>query len=274
MTAPDHARGEGFRSYDRLLSALFGIDRSLFGGWYRVVGDKFRQPLEVAPELLGEPGLRFLGDLTTSAPYELRLAAVMTLRDIAAGRNHAHRFRAQAAALLADVLRRDSEVLIRLDAVRPFEASEVAALSATGRETAAWWMGQRQAAHQATVLISESESVLGYLMERVLTTCGWRTVFRCEEPEETLEPAGKLQPALVITDLAKPRMWGDEMAQALKSSPRTRHIPLLLVTAQASDRIARAMATGHFKAALAKPFLLRELTGTVEMVCAGTMPSD
>jgi signal transduction histidine kinase len=71
-------------------------------------------------------------------------------------------------------------------------------------------------------------------------------------------------PSLVITDLMMPTMDGLELTRRLRADERTRHIPIVMLTARADldDRLA-GLDTG-VNAYLAKPFSPRELLCTVQ----------
>jgi signal transduction histidine kinase len=81
--------------------------------------------------------------------------------------------------------------------------------------------------------------------------------------EKGVELATRDLPSLIITDLMMPQVDGLELTRRLRADPRTRHIPIVMLTARADleDRIA-GLETG-VNAYLAKPFSARELLSTV-----------
>jgi signal transduction histidine kinase len=74
-----------------------------------------------------------------------------------------------------------------------------------------------------------------------------------------LELVRREQPSLVVTDLMMPVMDGYELTRRLRDDPRTRHIPVLMLTArgEVDDRV-KGIETG-VSAYLTKPFNPREL---------------
>ncbi|MFL5270991.1 MAG: ATP-binding protein, partial [Anaeromyxobacteraceae bacterium] len=74
-----------------------------------------------------------------------------------------------------------------------------------------------------------------------------------------LELALRERPTLVITDLMMPLMDGNELTRRLREDPRTRHTPILMLTARGDveDRV-RGLDTGA-SAYLTKPFSPKEL---------------
>jgi signal transduction histidine kinase len=74
-----------------------------------------------------------------------------------------------------------------------------------------------------------------------------------------LEMATRELPSLVVTDLMMPGIDGLELTQRLRDDPRTRHIPVLMLTARgALDDRVKGIETGA-SAYLTKPFSPREL---------------
>lgn len=78
-----------------------------------------------------------------------------------------------------------------------------------------------------------------------------------------LELALKHQPTVIITDLMMPEIDGLELTRRLRTDPKTKHIPIVMLTARGDvqDRIA-GLETG-VNAYLAKPFSTKELVTTV-----------
>ena len=78
-----------------------------------------------------------------------------------------------------------------------------------------------------------------------------------------LELAAREVPSLIITDLMMPEVDGLELTRHLRADTRTRHIPIVMLTARADleDRVS-ALDTG-VNAYLGKPFAARELLSTI-----------
>jgi len=78
-----------------------------------------------------------------------------------------------------------------------------------------------------------------------------------------LELALKHQPTVIITDLMMPEIDGLELTRRLRTNPKTKHIPIVMLTARGDvqDRVA-GLETG-VNAYLSKPFSTKELVTTV-----------
>ncbi len=84
-------------------------------------------------------------------------------------------------------------------------------------------------------------------------------VEEAQDGEEGLRIAFELVPDIVICDLMMPRLNGFGFCQALKTEPRTKHIPVVMLTAKATleDRLeGLALGADDY---LAKPFSSNEL---------------
>lgn len=67
-------------------------------------------------------------------------------------------------------------------------------------------------------------------------------------------------PDILVTDLQMPRMDGFRLSQKLRDDPRTRHLPILMLTAKGFEAAHRQMAADcGVLAVLPKPFSPREL---------------
>jgi signal transduction histidine kinase len=83
-----------------------------------------------------------------------------------------------------------------------------------------------------------------------------------------LEMAVRERPSLVVTDLMMPGMDGFELTRCLRGDERSRHIPVLMLTArgEVDDRV-RGLETG-VSAYLTKPFSPRELVTCARQLVA------
>ena len=80
---------------------------------------------------------------------------------------------------------------------------------------------------------------------------------------QALDQAARVMPTVIVTDLAMPKLNGWDMVRRLKGDPRTRHVPVLAVTAHAligeAERARAAGCDGY----LSKPCLPEELARAI-----------
>lgn len=90
-------------------------------------------------------------------------------------------------------------------------------------------MGTEPRAEDPLVLIVEDDLSTRMMYRDYLSLSGFRTA-DAHNGFQALEKARLLQPNAVVTDLAVPGMDGFEFCRALRTSDRTRTIPILAVT--------------------------------------------
>lgn len=88
-------------------------------------------------------------------------------------------------------------------------------------------------------------------------------IFTAPDGKRGLELALREAPHLIITDLMMPEMDGYELARALRANEKTRHVPIVMLTARGEiDDKVRGLESG-VNAYLTKPFAARELLAMV-----------
>jgi putative two-component system response regulator len=89
-----------------------------------------------------------------------------------------------------------------------------------------------------TILVADDEASNRELLEELLTTQGFRVV-TVADGSEILFQLGRVPTDLVLLDVMMPRMSGFEVCRAIKASPDTYLIPVILITALSGkeDRI-------------------------------------
>jgi two-component system phosphate regulon response regulator PhoB len=109
-----------------------------------------------------------------------------------------------------------------------------------------------------TVLIVDDEPDLLSVLDFNFKGAGFETVV-APRGEEALRLAGQRLPDLVVLDLMLPDLPGTEVCRRLKSDPRTREVPVIMLTAR-GDEVDRVV--GFEVGAddyVTKPFSAREL---------------
>src|SRR3954469_24238940 len=115
------------------------------------------------------------------------------------------------------------------------------------------------------ILLVEDDPDIRITLEQNLGDAGY-AVSAAGTAEDALRLAAASVPDLVLLDLMLPDRPGSEVCRTLRSNPRTRDVPVIMVTARSSedDRIA-----GFEQGAddyIGKPFSMRELMLRIEAV--------
>jgi two-component system phosphate regulon response regulator PhoB len=123
----------------------------------------------------------------------------------------------------------------------------------------------------AAVLVVEDEDALATLLEYNLGKEGYR-VSLAPDGEEALLRVDEEAPDLVILDWMLPKVSGIEVCRRLRQGPKTRNIPIIMLTARGeeTDRI-RGLDTGADDYVV-KPFSMSELTARVRAVLRRIRP--
>ncbi len=106
------------------------------------------------------------------------------------------------------------------------------------------------------LVVEDNQEVQNYICEHLPAQY---KVSAASNGQEGLDLAFDIIPDLVISDIMMPKINGYQMCEVLKNDPRTNHIPIIMLTARASDESKlKGLETGA-DAYLIKPFSLKEL---------------
>ena len=125
------------------------------------------------------------------------------------------------------------------------------------------------------VLIVDDERDLVRLLEFNLQEAGFETV-AAYTGVEALQKVRQRVPDLVVLDLMLPDISGNEVCRQLRAFPRTRHVPVLMLTAR-TDEVDRVVGfevgADDF---VTKPFSVRELVLRIRAILrrGGTAEAD
>ena len=112
-----------------------------------------------------------------------------------------------------------------------------------------------------TILVVDDDDSTVELLARLLELEGY-AVLTASNGKEALESASRTVPGLIVTDQVMPIMTGAELFRALKSSPRLRQVPVILITS-APPAAARDL---HWAELIRKPLDLEALLRSVHRV--------
>jgi len=103
------------------------------------------------------------------------------------------------------------------------------------------------------VFVVDDDETIRYSLERYLTKLGW-DVKAIANGFEVLMLCLYLKPDLILSDIRMPKLDGISLLQGLKNNPATAQVPVIFMSAYASDEImeqARNLGAQFF---LIKPF--------------------
>ena len=123
------------------------------------------------------------------------------------------------------------------------------------------------------VLIADDMSVMRTLLKTFLRNMGIEQVYEAHDGAVALELLRKNQVDIILSDWNMPGMTGIELLKEVRQDPTLKHIPFIMVSAEATgESIAQAI---HLKVSqyLIKPFthaqLEQKMTLVLGRVCHG-----
>jgi two-component system cell cycle response regulator DivK len=118
------------------------------------------------------------------------------------------------------------------------------------------------------ILIVDDNEQNAKLVRDVLRAAGFRTI-EAVTGAEAIARATDDRPAVVLMDIRLPDMDGAVVARQLKSDPRTTGIPVVALTALASERAGEWSVDAGFAGYLEKPIHVREFPDEVRRFAEG-----
>jgi len=116
------------------------------------------------------------------------------------------------------------------------------------------------------VLIVEDEPDVAALLRRGLVREGYKDVVVVSRGDTALESVRSTRPAVILLDLTLPGLDGIDVCRILKHSPATVDIPIMILTARASeDQRVDGLDIGADDY-ITKPFSVREVVARVRAV--------
>ncbi len=117
----------------------------------------------------------------------------------------------------------------------------------------------------ASILIVDDDGMFRELLRIQLSAVGY-TVTEAEDASDAIHALLQQDFDLVITDVAMPYMDGVELTRAIAGDPKTRHIPVMVLSGLDEDAILdRARLVGACEV-LSKPLQAEEILRTVEKI--------
>ncbi|MAT99345.1 MAG: two-component system response regulator [Anaerolineaceae bacterium] len=118
---------------------------------------------------------------------------------------------------------------------------------------------------QKTILVIEDDPVIRGLLELNLGDEGY-TIITAEDGQEGVRLAGEKLPGLILMDMRLPNITGWEATRQLKAAEKTRHIPIVALTAQSTSQDLRRCFDAGCDAFMTKPIQFAQLFTKIEML--------
>ena len=112
------------------------------------------------------------------------------------------------------------------------------------------------------ILVVEDSAVIRRLIE-VCLRAGDVEIITREDGPGGLEAVTSESPDLVVLDIGLPGMDGWQVLDHIRSSPATRHLPVVVLTAHAEEESRRRADEGGADAFITKPFQPNDFRETV-----------
>ena len=122
--------------------------------------------------------------------------------------------------------------------------------------------------HPPRILVVEDVPVVLAVLRMRLEAEGFE-VIAARDGIEALEQARAGHPDLMLLDLMLPRLSGERVCQELRGDPRTRALPIIVVSARVGEaERLRALAAGA-DTFLSKPYNVAQLIGEIRSRLVG-----
>ena len=125
----------------------------------------------------------------------------------------------------------------------------------------------------ATILVVEDEPAIQELISYGLRQAGHET-FCAGDAEQAMKIVNDVLPDLVLLDWMLPGMSGIELAKTLRRAPRTKNIPIIMLTARTEDCDKISGLEGGADDYITKPFSPRELAARIKAVLRRRSPES
>lgn len=114
------------------------------------------------------------------------------------------------------------------------------------------------------ILIVDDEKPIHSYLQRKLSKLGY-SIYIAEDGEEALTQVFSNLPDIILLDIKMPKLNGIEVCKRLKSDDRTKHIPILMLSAKAqSEEIEEGMEAGADKY-LCKPISFPDILKEIQI---------
>ena len=117
------------------------------------------------------------------------------------------------------------------------------------------------------VLVVDDSITVRRVTQRLLQREGYRVALAADGLQ-ALERLAEEIPAVVLSDIEMPRMDGFDLARNIRSDPRLKYLPIIMITSRIAGKHrdhAKELGVDHY---LGKPYAEDELLGLVRQYIA------
>ena len=111
---------------------------------------------------------------------------------------------------------------------------------------------------QPLVMVVDDSLTVRKVTSRLLARAGYQVV-TAKDGVDALEKLTEFSPAVMLLDIEMPRMDGFELTKRLRSDPKTRHLPIIIITSRAAEKHRLYAQELGVNAYLGKPYQEEEL---------------
>lgn len=123
-------------------------------------------------------------------------------------------------------------------------------------------------------LIIDDSMTMRRIIGNILVRLGYSEVMHAANGRDALSRLATDRVDVVITDWYMPEMNGLDFVRTLRNSPATRHLPIMIVTANAaSDDIQEALQLG-VSSYILKPFSVETIKEKITALCAQRLDAN
>jgi CheY-like chemotaxis protein len=120
---------------------------------------------------------------------------------------------------------------------------------------------------QPKIMLIDDSSTNNLLYTSILSDEGYEVIV-CDKAKDALKMIQKEIPDLIILDLMMPEMDGFDLLLNMKKQSGIANIPVIMLTANATDESEKKARSLGVKAFLSKPIGIKEITDAVkEVLC-------
>ena len=116
------------------------------------------------------------------------------------------------------------------------------------------------------ILIVDDFSTMRRIVRNLLKELGFTNVDEAEDGAVALQKLQNSEFEFVVTDWNMPNMDGLQLLQAIRSSPTLKHLPVMMITAEAKKENIIAAAQAGASGYIVKPFTKATLEEKVQKI--------